>query len=456
MSDAQAQTPPEEEASPEIQALMDERARLTLESEIRTLELTIATSEANLAVQQNNLATNQQNSITNLLPDTNTEGQNGTITIGENGGYYSQVLATMSINEAAKKIASKIAEKYPVDHDEKSTKTIVLFSGLDVAALAGRYHAVEIQLRSVEPTLNQLISMTNDSSKYVKESIGQTTESIVAAATALEAAPQILGAVADISKFFKSDTTITGRAVTGEASTLRVATAEALLSKDFINVIDPRYSLSLDTGLGDKYKAVRNKISVLSNNTLSISTEYDTKISEARDRVTENEMELVRLQAISEPDRTVQQKADLQSLPTTIELLRANLSRVTTTKTERIASLNNNIAAANTLVTAIVTNNENGTSPLAELRVYDLLQEASTKSNTILLNIEMVSIGGEYMIRKGAFVSDRVSYLGSATVRYEIIDGNGKYLLAGIATESLQASTKYKNGYTDLKAKVPQ
>ena len=135
------------------------------------------------------------------LPSTETKGMDGTVTVNDGAGYYAEVLAYNALDDIAETIADDIIQ-------DVKDKPVVILGQVELKEAAALANLLDLKITNLNTTLDErLAKFPNGGNDYPLNN----QESLVAA---LSAAPAILGAVADIAAFFKTNRTLSAKAVT--------------------------------------------------------------------------------------------------------------------------------------------------------------------------------------------------------------------------------------------------
>lgn len=449
MTEPSAQTPPEapenEDGQPpksaETIALEAEIALLKLEADKKAQEQKI--EEADIAI-----AEAKRKKFTDQLPATDTKGKEGAITISEGAGYYSKVLALNSMQEATKSIVEDLIgpEKNNAFPDNKLTGDYVfIVSGMDISDLAGKWSVLNARVEANMGLLSDNLTYLGDDEKSF---VDKGDEGVPLAA--LAAAPAILGGISDLTKFFRTDSSISNVDVTANESAFQIALIKALKTKnEALKIYKPSLAIAGDSYLENQYHALvtyRNKLQQRLDETLA---EFDIQIETETREKAEIEKELKAYKAtIKDKNPTPVQEEAIGELEFKITQKAAKIDKITKHKTRTKTQIDAIILSAKTISDFMTTKDGDVESPLTILRSFDLLKtKLDAQTNPRLINASVTQVGGEYLIQKGSFVRDKVSYLGGATVQYELFDMNGIYHAAGLFTDFQHAKTEYREGY---------
>jgi len=440
-----AETPENEDTTPpksaETIALEAEIALLKLEADKKEQEQKILDAEVAIAAAK-------RKKLTDQLPSTETKGKEGVITINDGAGYYSKVLALNSMQEAANSIAEDLIG--PVvgnaTPENKLTGNVVfIVSGMEISDLAGKWSVLNSRVEANMKLLSDNMTYLGDNPKTFVD-----TGEEGAGFAALAAAPAILGGIADLTKFFRTDSTLTNVDVTANESAFQVALIRALKTKkETLQIYKPNLAVKGDSHLANQYHALvvsRNGLQHRLDETL---TEFDIQIAtESRDKAEIEEKLKAYKAKIKDETPTSAQEEAIGDFEFQIKQKTAQIDKLTKHKARTKTRIDAIILSAKTISDFMTTKEGDAESPLTVLRSFDLLKtKLDTQANPRLLNASLTQVGGEYLVQKGSFVTDKVSYLGGSTVQYELFDMNGMYHGAGLFTDFQHAKTEYKQGY---------
>jgi hypothetical protein len=134
--------------------------------------------------------------------------------VGANAGYYAEILAYEAMEDGAKEIAEKLKKNL-------STGPLIILGNVDLAEELMLWNLLDIKLTAVNTALQTTLG---------KYSVSREMPDIklVESRAFLAAAPTILGAAADIAAFFRTDRTITAKAITINEQALIFAVANEI------------------------------------------------------------------------------------------------------------------------------------------------------------------------------------------------------------------------------------
>lgn len=448
MTQASAQTPPE---TPENQdsPLPKSAETLALEAEIALLKLEADKKEQEQKIFEADvaIAAAKRKKFTDQLPSTETKGKEGAITISDGAGYYSKVLALNSMQEAANAIAEDLIGpiRNNTTPENKLTGNIVfIVSEMDISDLASKWSVLNSRVNAnMELLSDNMTYLGDDPEKFVNDGSEATL-------AALAAAPAILGGVSDLTKFFRTDSTITNVEITANEAAFQVALIRALKTKKAsLEIYKPNLAVKGDSYLANQYHALVVGRNGLQNRLDETLNEFDIQIAtETREKaVIEKELKAYKAKLKDKKTTSAQDDA-IGDFEFDIAQKTGAIDKLTKRKARTKTRIDAIILSAKTISDFMTTKDGDAESPLTVLRSFDLLKtKLDAQANPRLLNASLTQVGGEYLVQKGSFVTDKVSYLGGSTVQYELFDMNGMYHGAGLFTDFQHAKTEYKQGY---------
>lgn len=427
---ASAQTPAGDSgatgADPQTAAIQQEIDRLKKEKERAELERDLFKAQAE--------------KFTDL---SDTAGSNGDVTFTNSGGYYAEVLAYRALATAAQRIAADIGVV-------ESAREIVLLANVDLTAASALRELALVKLVNVQAHLDNILeSFPEDLDTY-----SITDESPL---LALAAAPAILGAVADIAAFFKTDRTIAGRAVTLNAEALKAELAAAIKQSydGSVDIILPSQQLDGSSG------AVRRELNALIRKRdkveelyRSLEEKFEKDIADLRPalallKVRQTTLNAKLTQAISKDQDT----EALEKALADVELEIGNAERVSSEWARLSTRFKAATDAVEALINALTARTGTAPSPLEAIYAVDLIR---AKPSALLLNAQIVSQGAEIEVAKSAFSQGRVSYIGGTVVAFVLTDQAGVYHKSGTKAEVQTSSFKRSKGAQTLPATSSQ
>lgn len=376
--------------SPELERLKLERAILDEKSAIATAKKNIA--EAKLAEEKAE------------SPSSESKGLEGSIEADAKFGHFAEVLAYRSIDDAAAIIADEINSNKKL---VGNLKLLVLDStdylGGEVALLQ-----LKAQLKWYDETIASQLARF--------QQLGAVRGR---GAAAFAAVTGTLGALADISNFFKSNYKITGQDFEIEELSLAAALVRALNHEAYLP--DLR-TLSQSAFLNDFSNTTR-ALSKLKFSVLTIKAEVRDP---AANSIDELGREIDAKKAVLNPLKPGENDALIQKLEEEIKQLEKRRGILGTRK----ARADEYIKQAEAIIedfaefkAAIVKQGEGGAKSILQTAV--LRESIDAIGITHLLYLKVASAGGEAVTVKRVFSSGHLSFLAGTVTTYILTDMNG-------------------------------
>lgn len=351
------------------------------------------------------------------LPVTETKGLEGTVTVSEGAGYYAEILAYEAVEDAADEIAKRINENF-------STGPLIILGQVDLAEEAALWNLLKIKIKNVIEALDISIDM------FPKGGEGYGLKEYESPYLISAAAPAILGAAADIVSFFKTDRTITAKAITINEQALISAAANS------IKVVNPDLKIILPeldlTGEGELYSGIKElmaKRSQLIKIKEVLNRRFGEEIAKHSERLTRLEARKIILN--KKIDKAIENSQDTTKLLKELEQIEVdigNISAYDRHRTKVITRLDKEITAADEVITALTEKPADKLSPLERVAAIEKIKK---EPEAKLLYLLTVSQGGEIETSKTIFTQGRVSYLGGAVICYILTSTEGEYLSSG-------------------------
>jgi len=359
-------------------------------------------------------------------PKSETKGLEGIITTSDTAGYVAELLSYESLINATKKVAESLK-------DEIKEKKVIISTSFDVGDQFALWGILNTR---ADVMLQQLTTLENEFKPKGVSKLPITPESITAA---IAAAPAILGAVTDISKFFKVDREIKSRStVKLSNNSLIAATAASVKEKAAPSGI---YILSLD------FKTI-GALSTKVQNLLAKNVEIIALKSDVRKSVEEDLQKLATIREdIKQKQKEIASERDAVNkaqLEKELEQLKDDeLTYVQIEEALKVAEkrFDDTTAATIAFVDSLTEKSDDKLSLLETVSAMDYLK---ANNDATLLLIEISSTGGEYETSKGSlFTSPKISYLGAVVLSYVLIDNNKHYVTSGVVP--VKKGARYKS-----------
>ncbi len=397
------------------------------------IEIAQAKKEKELATFRKEIAEAEKARRAAALPTTSNKGLEGTVTVKDGAGYYAEVLAYKALDNLSAKLANDIAGKI-------IKKEVILTDNFELSSQAVHWDIIRSTLDDIHSEFDSIKRDFGDRPESVAAKI--KTEGLGAVLTA---APAFLGAVADITKFFRTDREITNRKIELSNWALIASLAQALRIKDeSLKIIIP--SLQLHTS-GELVTSVQKLM------------QKRREVAAVREQVREGYKKILKDLA---PSRTEEKKLtdeiaklekgekDASGKKEELGDLQLKIGRLEDKESEwELIDLrfDTAIKAAKTLVDALTTRPADGVSPLESVAAIDLVKK---NTDALILYVEIVSKGAEIETTKRVFRQARISYLGGVVVSYFLFDKDGNHKASGLRPFVETASVKDEREYSNL------
>lgn len=309
------------------------------------------------------------------LPQTDTKGLDGKLEIKDGAGYYAEILAYRALSTACGQIKTKIKTA------NSAKRNIVISVDADISRLSRLARLTNLKIDAVINELQYNID------KFKDPEPDETR--LLRSAAAMIAAPKILGAVADIAAFFKSDITIAPKKFTIDQKALNVSLATQLM-KDKDNETSIYF---LDRVVSDESEVFKKLEEIIEKRDLLINIRNDYRINHAE-------------------------------------------------KTKVVEVLDSVIESTNAFIKEICTSVDNAPTPLEAASIMDFIKV----KQALILNAFIASHGGEIETIRHAFKRTRISYLGGVIIGYDLSDENGQIIAIGIEEATCNEVFKRKFG----------
>ncbi len=416
----------EEESKSEVTLSKD------LEEKIQKLEeeKKIQKIKTEIAEDKKKEAESLKETLKTKLPSSETKGLQGTVTINPNTGYYSEILAYEALQNCTKKIADNIFNKLS-ENDE-----LIIIGQTNLAEEAVLWNFLNLKISDKTKELEELIN------KYKDYDPNSPSEGIF---ETLIVTPAILGAVADITAFFKSDRTISYKEVhLNENALIAAVTQEIHLRSEDKNIkmFLPNHDLTGKGGLIDKLNHLMEKRSELHQLRIKLSKKFNDESKNKKEALlkekNELEQELEHVKNDSQKVKNLQEELEnkKQSL-NNLSLVESMLEEITTL-------LDQEIKAANDLIFAIA---EKQSDSLSSLERVAGIEKIKNHQKAKILQLFIVSQAGEIITSSSSFLNTRIYYSGGAIISYFLTEQDGSYLDSGIERQFKKTKQKKTGEY---------
>ena len=371
----------------------------------------------------------------------------GTVTLGEGAGYFSEILAYESLNQGAKKIADNVYEAIGA-----GTRTIVLTDRMDIAELSARWNLVDQQLKIIER------SFAEAELEFAIDECDTFSRAAFAAPSMVSAS---LGAIAEIAGYFRRDIEIKSFKTELSNKALLADVATALLAKNSsttdLTIIMP----SMSYGTGGRIVTALDALMVKRN-----ELEIRRKTIKEKNKIIVAE----RKKLIASRDKLKKEKAALEKKkPVDAKAIAAKQAKIkkaegavsTIEKDCRVVYAQSaekqipaTIKAYDGVVKALTTAPKAGEkAPLEQLSLIDALR---THDDGFYLYLSIVGQGGEVEITKSIWTGGRISYIGGSTSVFFLTDKDGNVSAAGTKSEYHKAWYGQRRGVEKMKSDLVQ
>ena len=357
------------------------------------------------------------------------------MTVNQGAGYYSEILAYKAMNICADEIASTILKKF-----DSQAGPLVIMGQTDLAEVAALWNLLNSKIDNAFDMLE--LTLTT----YPEDYNISSTEKFAGALTAI---PAILGSVADIAAFFKTDLTLTSRAVTINEYALISEVAKKIHEKnDKLRIILPRQTVTVEGQVFNKVNILMKKREELMQRKDKLNSKFDKEIKENADELIrwetrKNVQDKIIDKAITDGKNYDNLLKELENM----ELKINNLSAREQNRTIITTRFDKEIASVDELIKSISEKTAEKPSPLERIAVIDQIKK---NPGTKLLFLLTVSQGGEVETSQSTFSQGRVSYIGGAIINYILTESDGTYLCSGNSQKIDKASFKRSKGLIDL------
>lgn len=321
----------------------------------------------------------------NIAPSEN-KGLKGKVEIKDGAGYYAEILAYYALDDCAEEIAKSIVNKI------NNQKTLIILENSDLSEKALLWHSVFTELKLLNDELKTFIN--NYSAKNSESLKTRSINFPKIATTALGAAPIILGAISNITSFFRTDRTIIKKEVEVKTQSLIAA-------------------------ISKKINTLNNNIKILLPNK---NLKFNGKLQTEFTNLIKNKNRLL----------TLEKNLNKNKLKINSDYLKKT------------------ITATETIIEAFTKKTDGEFSLLKSVAT---IEKIMIQTNPYLLYLSIATKGGEIETSQSAFSQGRVSYLGGIVVSYIMTDIEGNYLDSGNAKGVRSATFKRSKGIVNMKNK---
>ena len=333
------------------------KEELQRQLELLELEKKAAVLRKEVAQAQKDAAEAVKSSIKASLPDYTSKPLAGSASIDDKLQIEVQTLAHRSVERAAAKVAALVEQDTRVER-------VIVHNADDVLALTA-YRSVVVHVKSVTSELERILARP----QAERETLLQFTPT---------AATAIIGALADVAAFFRSDVTLKGQPI---------AVDEAFLVSVFANAVGPRVTV-----LYPKIYASITDAPESSDFLRALSA-----LMEQRARAD------ARIAASGSGDATSPTIAYLKAL----------------------------LALADRLLTNTLLGEDKGGLALARLMKADATATALAQPGTYVLVLAISAAGGSNKVIQSIWRNARISHSGGCVLHFQLIDKEGAIRRSG-------------------------
>jgi hypothetical protein len=370
-----------------------------------------------------------------------TQPLDGTVTLNEGAGYFSEILAYNSLQIAAEEIAKDVVSK-----TKDSGKKIIITDQVNIAALSAMWNLVSHQIDAAKQ------QMKDTKTKFKQNSVSAGAR-LASAAAALPALSAGVSALADIIGYFREDLEISQYNVDLHN---RVLIAEVAKNLKDLTVVIPSFSFGIEGKIVKSLGQMRVERNLLEGRLQTIETTNADLLK--------RENQYLKDIAKLKNELAVLEKADpldliaIKNKKNEIKAGEANLKgHRDSAPYKYLARAKKEIPATiklfDDLVKSVATPpNEGEKAPIELLSQIDSIR---ANPDDLFLFLSIVGQGGEVQITKSIWTGGRISYIGGSTAVYFVTDKNGTLTTAGSHSNYLKAWYGQRGGVKNLKTDLP-
>jgi len=377
-------------------------------------------------------------------------GTAGTITIGEEVGFYGEILAYESLKQAAQIIVNSVKVEIDETGEEKKKELLlttnyqleeqgILWNVINnrAAIITSRLDANidefnEEGITEIERQVTELLQEANAASLDQEDELINIVQEISATGLVggIAVATEVLTSLSDLASFFKVNRAISNREVTLSTNALLAEVAKQYMAEDKekkgVRFLD--YNFGITGTITETISDIVEKNIALMSKKDEIQDKYERLLEELvklRNQVATDKIRMTRL-GNNDPARgALQNTISLNEIKIVILSLGENTWKATDQKLSAMIN-------AVTDFYEDISKNENGKpSLLQSVAKYDYLQ--TNKSNRLL--VEISAKGAELEKTEGAlFGSGKLTYMGGVVVTYLLLDSEGNYKTSGVVS----------------------
>jgi len=392
-------------------------------------ELAVEKAENEKKIAEAKLAEAQaKKSLKNLnLPQSETKGLEGKFTLKEGAGYYSELLAYDALDIASKTIAGQISKSVG--------DTLIISQDFNISQQFVLWDIINVRLTDYTTRINGLIA------KYTDSNGDPELVQLQSLGAALAAAPQLLGAVTDVAKFFKTDTELSARKVNISNNALLAATSRAILTGGKVSAV---YIQGFNLSTSGKLVSDTQTLMEKQIKAKQIKSGLHESVKPTLKELADFRKQLGRLKKELAKEHDGTKKNQIQQQIDTVEaeiaIRKANAEDPLAVAEKLFDDLDGAIVK---FIDGITSRPDKENSILERVAQVDSFK---ANPNAQMLAIEVSSSGGEIERKSRVLISDRIRYLGGVVVSYFLFKNDGAMLASGIVPVWQGGKFKTTNG----------
>ncbi len=371
-----------------------------------------------------------------------TDQLEGTVTLNEGAGYFSEILAYRSLDGAACNIARKVTSA-----TKDTGKAIVLTDQIEIAELSARWNLVLQQLNVIEQTFQRT------GLAFTEDELDSRSRESSAAGSLISAS---LSSIADIAGYFREDTELTkfNLALNNKALLAEVSAAILDLKKDAVVVI-PSMSYGTNGVIVSRLDQLLIKRNELEKRRKKIKDTNKDVLQKYRVLVADRskkKAEKAALEAKKPVDAAAvaAKQAEIKKADEAVKKHEDDKAFMYAQSAEKkIPAV---IKLYDDLVKALTTAPKSGEkAPLERLAQLDLLR---AYPDAFFLYVSIVGQGGEVQVTNSIWTGGRISYIGGSTSVFFLTDKDGRVAAAGSPSEYHKAWYGQRAGVGKIKTNL--
>jgi len=367
-----------------------------------------------------------------------TKPVDGTVTVGEGTGTLGRTAAHALVGRAAAPIAAQVMAA-------KATRVLVV-DHVDLAASDWCHAIVNSQITRLTTAAERahLALSAADGRSPTVSSPSRTFAALGAAATVV---PSLVGAVADVAGYFRSDYTIGKVEVASTATPLVASVAGALTAGGATVHVDGLALFDADSGtVGSFGRMLDARWSLL-----------DARLRVTQDLLQRAKDEVIEAQAAVDEAKGVAAATPDEEKKALVRNAEANLARAQD-QVARVQGLIDAAAKVEELIDSHVTAMttvaaEQALPPLAQAALRDLVHDRAHDVHVLAVSVD--HLGSDAVTRRSLFRSPRTTYIAGAHVSAVLLAPGGDVAVG--ATVALTSTTRvmHRSGRVKYEHGVP-